>query len=148
VSGRLERSRTDRVIGGVCGGIAEYLDVDPTFVRVAMVILGFFGIGILVYFVLLILMPNPGEPAPFARATDGTTTVTDPAVAPAVAPRRVADPAEVERRRYALGILLVGVGVLFFLGNLGLFRFLEWRNIWPLVFIAAGLYVIAQRARR
>jgi phage shock protein C len=147
VSGRLERSRTDRVIGGVCGGIAEYLDVDSTFVRVAMVILGFFGIGILVYFVLLILMPNPGEPAPFVRATDGTAAA-DPAVAPAVAPRRGTDPGEVERRRYALGILLVGVGALFFLGNLGLFRFLEWRNIWPLVFIAAGLYVITQRARR
>ena len=51
MSGRLERSRTNRVISGVCGGIAEYLDIDATFVRVVMVILAFpFGIGVLIYF--------------------------------------------------------------------------------------------------
>jgi len=61
VSKRLERSRTNRVIAGVCGGLGEYLDVDATFVRVAMVVLAFVGgIGILVYIVLLVLMPLPG----------------------------------------------------------------------------------------
>ena len=67
MSGRLERSRTNRVIGGVCGGLAEYLDLDPTLVRVVMVVLGTAGVGILLYFLLLILMPNPGEATPFVR---------------------------------------------------------------------------------
>jgi phage shock protein C len=147
VSGRLERSRTNRVISGVCGGIAEYLDVDATFVRVVMVILAFpFGIGILLYFLLLFLMPNPGEAAPFVRPADGTAS-DDPATAtPAV--RTSTDPAELERRRNGLGILLVAVGVLFMLGNLGWFRFLDWKDVWPLVLIAIGVYFIAQRTRR
>src|SRR5438552_18178672 len=64
---RLERSNANRVIAGVCGGIAEYLAVDPTLVRVVFVVLAFFGgIGLLAYIVLLILMPLPGRPAPFS----------------------------------------------------------------------------------
>src|SRR5438270_340678 len=48
VSRRLERSRANRVIAGVCGGLGEYLDIDATFVRVAMVVLAFvIGIGVL-----------------------------------------------------------------------------------------------------
>jgi phage shock protein C len=147
VSGRLERSRTNRVISGVCGGIAEYLDVDATFVRVVMVILAFpFGIGILLYFLLLFLMPNPGEAAPFVRAADGAAVGDSVATPSAVRPP--ADPAELERRRSGLGILLIAVGVLFMLGNLGWFRFLDWKDVWPLVLIAIGVYFIAQRSRR
>ena len=147
MSGRLERSRTNRVISGVCGGIAEYLDVDATFVRVVMVILAFpFGIGILLYFLLLFLMPNPGEAAPFVRTAEGAAS-GDPVTAIA-AVRPPTDPAELERRRNGLGILLVAVGVLFMLGNLGWFRFLDWKDVWPLVLIAVGVYFLAQRSRR
>ena len=134
---RLERSRSNRVIGGVCGGLAEYLDIDPTIVRVGMVILGAGGVGILVYFVLLVLMPNPGEPAPFTGAAGGvatTTTFTD-------------DPLVHERRRSSLGLLLVAIGTIFLLGNLGFFRFVDLRAVWPLVLIALGVFFIAQRSR-
>lgn len=56
---RLLRSN-DRVIGGVCGGIAEYLDIDPTVVRVAYVVLTLFTVfcGILLYPVLWIIIPE------------------------------------------------------------------------------------------
>ncbi len=150
MSGRLERSRTNRVISGVCGGIAEYLDIDATFVRVVMVILAFpFGVGILIYFVLLFLMPNPGEATPFVRsaATDQTTAV-DPANPVTLAAPRVADPMVVERRRNGIGLLLVAVGVVFLLGNVGAFRFVDWRYVWPLVLIALGVYLVAQRTRQ
>lgn len=145
MSGRLERSRANRVIGGVCGGIGEYLDIDPTFVRVVMVILGFGGVGILVYVVLLVLMPQPGASMPFVRATTDATTPVDPA-AP-VAPF-AADPLATERRRSAVGVLLVAVGAIFLLGNLGFFRGLDWKYVWPLVIIALGVYLVAQRTRR
>jgi phage shock protein C len=150
MSGRLERSRTNRVISGVCGGIAEYLDIDATFVRVVMVILAFpFGIGVLIYFVLLFLMPNPGEATPFVRsaATDQTVAV-DPANPVTPAAPRVADPMVVERRRNGIGLLLVAVGVVFLLGNMGAFRFIDWHYVWPLVLIALGVYLVAQRTRQ
>ena len=146
MSGRLERSRTNRVIGGVCGGLGEYLDIDATFVRVVMVILGFGGIGILIYIALLILMPQPGEAAPLVRPAGDTTAPLDPT--PASVPVTVTDPATIERRRSALGVLLVAVGAIFLLGNLGFFRGVDWKYVWPLVVIALGVYLIAQRTRR
>ncbi|MHB8631336.1 MAG: PspC domain-containing protein [Candidatus Limnocylindria bacterium] len=149
MSGRLERSRTNRVISGVCGGIAEYLDIDATFVRVVMVILAFpFGIGVLLYFLLLFLMPNPGEPMPFVRPADGSAPIDGPAPASVAPTPRPSGPAEMERRRNGLGILLVALGVLFMLGNLGVFQSIAWRDVWPLVLIAIGVYLVAQRTRR
>jgi phage shock protein PspC (stress-responsive transcriptional regulator) len=59
---RLHRSKTDRVIGGVCGGIAEYFRIDPVIVRVAavaLIVAG--GAGVLLYLAALLLVPNDGE---------------------------------------------------------------------------------------
>jgi phage shock protein C len=58
---RLRRSVADRWVGGVCGGIAEYLGLDPTLVRVVYVLLAIFSAafpGILVYLVLWFLIPE------------------------------------------------------------------------------------------
>lgn len=56
----LRRSATERMIGGVCGGLAEYFDIDPTLVRVAYVLLTLFTAfsGVLAYIILLIVMPR------------------------------------------------------------------------------------------
>lgn len=57
---RLYRSRTNSMIGGVCGGIAEYLEIDPTIVRLGFALLGlFYGIGIVSYLILWIIAPYP-----------------------------------------------------------------------------------------
>ena len=57
---KLCRSATDKKLGGVCGGIAEYLDVDPTLIRLAWVLCTLFvGAGILAYIIALLVMPNP-----------------------------------------------------------------------------------------
>lgn len=58
---KLTRSRDDKMIAGVCGGIAEYFDMDPTVVRVGYVVLSFFSAGfpgLIVYLVLMLLMPQ------------------------------------------------------------------------------------------
>ena len=57
---RLMRSRVNRNLAGVCGGIAEYLGLDPTAVRVAYVLLTFFTCfsGVLVYIILWLIMPE------------------------------------------------------------------------------------------
>lgn len=56
---RLTRSKTDRKIFGVCGGIGEYFDIDPTVIRVLWVVLSFmFGFGILAYLVCALIIPE------------------------------------------------------------------------------------------
>jgi phage shock protein C len=62
---RLERSRSNRVLGGVCGGVATYLNMDPTLVRVLTVVLTLFtGIPVVVYLVLLLVVPEEGSDTP------------------------------------------------------------------------------------
>lgn len=55
---RLYRSKNDRMICGVCGGIAEYFNIDPTLIRLAFVLFGLSGSGILAYFVAAVIMPD------------------------------------------------------------------------------------------
>ncbi|TQM15726.1 PspC domain-containing protein [Pseudonocardia kunmingensis] len=61
---RLRRSRTDRMLGGVCGGLAESLGVDAAVVRIGLVtltVLGF-GTGVVVYGAIWLLAPETDEP--------------------------------------------------------------------------------------
>ena len=60
---RLERSKSNRVLGGVCAGVANYLNMDPTLVRVLTVLLTLFtGVPVIVYLVLLFVVPEEGAP--------------------------------------------------------------------------------------
>ncbi len=60
---RLYRSKKDRLIAGVCGGIAEYFSVDPTLIRLAWVLLTFgYGASIPAYIIAWIIIPeNPNQ---------------------------------------------------------------------------------------
>jgi phage shock protein PspC (stress-responsive transcriptional regulator) len=112
---RLYRSRSDRVIAGVCGGLARYLNVDPVIVRVVAVALVFAGgAGLLLYAAAFLLVPNEGE-----------------GVGPGNAPRRAAVIAGVVVLVIAIGTLLPFQG--------------GWWDGWslvPLGFVAlAGLVV-------
>jgi phage shock protein C len=58
---RLYRSRRNRMIAGICGGLGDYLSVDPTIVRLIWIVGLFAGFGFLAYLVAWILIPE--EPA-------------------------------------------------------------------------------------
>lgn len=61
---RLTRSNRNKMIAGVCGGLAEYLNMDPTVLRVLYVLLSVLSVafpGIIAYIVLMFLMPPPEE---------------------------------------------------------------------------------------
>ena len=61
---KLRRSKIDRMLSGVCGGVANYLNLDSTVVRIIFAILTVAGIGspILIYLVLIFVMPEEGAP--------------------------------------------------------------------------------------
>ncbi len=65
-SRRLTRSSRHKMIAGVCGGIAEYFELDPTVVRVAYVLISIISVafpGILAYIILMFVMPPPPQAA-------------------------------------------------------------------------------------
>ncbi|HEX6676643.1 MAG TPA: PspC domain-containing protein [Actinomycetes bacterium] len=56
---KLYRSRSDRKLGGVCGGLASYFNLDPTLMRVLFVVLAVLGgSGVILYLALWIIVPN------------------------------------------------------------------------------------------
>lgn len=58
-NGRIHKSARDRKISGVCGGIAEWLGVDPTIVRIAWAVLACgWGTGIVLYFICAFILPE------------------------------------------------------------------------------------------
>jgi phage shock protein PspC (stress-responsive transcriptional regulator) len=69
---RLTRSRSDRMVGGVCGGLGRYFNVDPLLFRIGAVALVFLGgAGLLLYLAALLLVPNEGEAAAIAPGAQG-----------------------------------------------------------------------------
>ena len=125
---RLYRSRSNRVLAGICGGIAEYYGSDPTAVRLAALVLGLFtGIVpmVVAYIVAAIVVPDAG---------DGPVGGPSPGVAPG-------------QTSLVLGALLVIVGVAA-LANVWLH--IDWDQVWPLALIGVGGAVVVAtiRARR
>lgn len=123
---RLQRSTRNRVLAGVCGGIAETYGSDPTAVRLATVVIGLFtGIVpmIVLYVVAALVVPDEGTP------------VTGEARPNALAGRGA----------LVFGAMLVLIGVAS-LANLWLR--VEWDQIWPLVLVGLGAVVMAASWRR
>lgn len=131
--GRLTRSRSDRMIGGVCAGLARYFEVDPVIVRVLFVVMALAqGAGILLYLVLLIVIPEEDVNAQPATA----------------AAPRAEPPAELRRRRGAWGgALLAALGVYLLVVNLGFMWWWDWKFGGPAVLILAGLALVIWRLR-
>ena len=129
---RLRRS-ADRMVAGVAAGIADYVGVDPTIVRLVFALLFILGAGftwLVVYLVLWLLMPAAaGDAEPSARPDD-----------------QGADSGLV------FGILLVGLGALLLANQFTLIRFVGFgaaRAAWPLLLIGAGaLLLLVARDRQ
>ena len=169
---RLYRSSRDKMLGGVCGGLAEYFAVDPVIVRIIAVLLALLnGLGIIAYIVLWIIVPrqekvgsptsevirdnlnNMGQEArrvgQEVRAAFGRPE--ERAVPPVV------PPGEEETRpaargglwgTYVLAALLIVVGLLLLLHNFNLFWWLSFGRLWPLVLVLVGLLLLLRRSPR
>lgn len=119
---RLYRSKTDKQLGGVAGGLADYLEVDPVWVRLFFVLVTLAsGVGAVIYLVMWILVPEADEEA-------GDMAETRPSTAVGPQPNMV------------IGAVLLGLGLLFLLQNLNLHWFggFHFETLWPLLLIALG----------
>jgi phage shock protein PspC (stress-responsive transcriptional regulator) len=132
------------MIAGVSGGLAEYFDIDVTLVRLGWVVLCFvtFGMALLGYIVLAILMPKDG--ASDVEAGYTSADETDPP-SEQTSPRRPIAPSR-RRRGDVLAMILIGIGAVVLVTSQGWVP-LNWGVIWPLVFIGIGVTVMLRRPR-
>ncbi len=124
---------------GVSGGIAEYLDIDSTFVRIAWVVVGVLtaGFAVIAYVALAIIVPERPEEA----ATESSETAAEPAHSG----KATADRGRRRQRSVIFGAVLVAVGGLFLAQNFGLFDWFDFGRLWPVVLILLGLLLIVRR---
>ncbi len=148
---RLYRSHTDSVFGGVAGGVAEYLDLDPAIVRVLWALLALItgGVFFILYIVMWVVVPYRPDAADMAAGEVAAGGQTPPGGA---APTWNAQPYRGLRRHrsgsgsWVFGLILVVVG-LYFLGMEYLPDF-NLDRLWPLGLVVVGLLLLFVAFRR
>ncbi len=149
---KLYRSKTNAMIAGVCGGLGEYLGIDPTLVRLLFVLLTVIsGVGLLLYLLLLILMPRAGSDLPAAGGIIAPTVTETGAESTGQPPAPPVEGKAPDSRNATLflGIALIVFGAAYLLRNLDIrwFRWFGWHTFWPLLLIAIGLAVLVRPAK-
>ena len=162
---RLYRSEKERLLGGVCGGLAEYFKIDPVLVRVIFVILTFFsvGLGLVAYIVLWIIVPRASSAELSAKEAvkenieelKETATEASKKVKEHInefkgnAAEAGKEAKETARHGFAyfLGFVLIVLGVILFLANFGLSWWFGFANAWPVVFIILGVLLLVYTGR-
>jgi phage shock protein C len=148
---KLYRSRTDSMLGGVCGGLGQYLGIDPILIRLFLVLLTIGGgSGVLIYLVLWIVIPLEGEGA-------GAITTTLSTGADEMAARAQQLSSELgsavrsphPQAALIIGVSLLVLGVIYLLRNLGLpwIGWLDLSTLWPLLLIGGGVALILRRGQ-
>jgi phage shock protein C len=169
VEKRLYRSQTNRLILGVCGGLAEYFAIDPVILRVIAVLIiivtSIFP-GLLAYFIMGLIIPIKGSSSATPRdnikenmedirdtanklSDDIRSTFSSQAGStgsadPASPPRPVSSPSTMPPAEHSNGLLIVGIIVIAIGVGLLLLNALSWvfRYLWPSILILAGVLII------
>jgi len=136
---KLYRSETDRVLAGVAGGLGEYFQIDPTIIRLIFVLLTVFGGGgILVYVILWILIPSERNVEKNSEETIRNNAEEFKTKAKSFAQEFKGMSVENHPKNW-LGFVIIVLGLLFLLDNLG---FLRFHLFWPILLIALGLFLL------
>jgi phage shock protein C len=159
---RLYRSRRDSVLGGVAGGVADYLDVDPSIVRIVWAVLALLtgGLFLVLYIVMWIVVPQgpgsaTGQPgAPAAAAAPGAAPGQPAMDAPAddAAPNWQGWADERRPRRggsggaVIFGLILIGIGIWFLIEHY--VPAFDRDLVWPVALVVLGATLLVVSLRR
>lgn len=123
---KLYRSRTNQVISGVCAGIADYFDIDPTIVRIIFALSLFsWGTGLLIYIVCIFIIPENPEVLPHDDFAYNVSTEDELR--------------KTKKTKYLLGIIMIIFGGISILDRL---HWIDFDLLWPVAIIAIGLFII------
>ena len=121
---KIYRSRTNSMIAGVCGGLGEYLNVDPTIIRVVAVLLIFAdGIGLLAYLIGWVVIPRRPEMEAEVVTSERS-----------------------ELGRLLPGLALILIGLIFLLNNL--IPWFDFSYLWPVILIVLGVALLLKARKR
>jgi phage shock protein C len=151
---RLYRSRVKRVFGGVAGGLAEYMNLDPILVRILFIITAAInGIGALLYIIMWIVVPEApleyefpnynkpdSEPDKEGETTAKSTSSDTSASDIFMGADQNTELSKSSNGRIIIGVILIGFGTFFLLDNF--FPFFDFEDIFPLALVAIGVALL------
>lgn len=144
---KLYRSRSDRLIAGVCGGLGEYLRIDPVWLRLVFLLLLFaWGIGFWAYLILWIIVPEEGretaEPADTVQANLQEMADRTRELGLSIQRGLQGDGSNADARpasgSFIVGVVLVLLGAFLLLNQFNLFSWLRWDVIFALLLVLIG----------
>jgi phage shock protein C len=143
---RLYRSSGNRILAGICGGIGEHFEIDPTIVRIIFVLLAIWGgIGIILYIIGLVIIPD--------RTSKAEESFSD--VNPSDSGKKKVENEKEDHEyhgrhhrsgEYTLGVLIILFGLFFLFRN-----FLPWLSyqfFWPVILIFIGLLLLFSNVKK
>lgn len=174
---RFYKSRTDKKLAGVCAGVAEYFEVDPTLVRLIWVVFTFAGgAGVLAYIIAAIIMPEAptGTPPvnrkkkthhqPHPRNNNDEISITEIDEEQGAAYEGLEEdeeavyeeePYEVEetgkekddKNSMVLGAALILIGLMFFSRNFFKWFWIDFSYLWPILLILLGVVMVVNKRK-
>lgn len=147
---KLARSRTDRMVSGVCGGLAVYLGIEAIWIRLFFVLMAMAnGFGLLVYLILWLIMPETGSEDATTQQTVESNVQEMAGKAQELA-QGVGEAVRGGPNRRAgilVGAALIVLGLIFLLDTLHVFDWLRFGQLWPVILIVGGLALLVSRLR-
>ncbi len=136
---RLYRSNSDKMLTGVCSGIGEYIDLDPTLVRLLFVLVSLaYGSGVIAYIIAAIVIPEKPENYEY---DDKEVEVFDKD-----GNKIESDPNKQKKTKQLIGIVLLGLGGFLLVDNL--FTWFDRGVIWAIGIIAVGGFLLLKTSEK
>lgn len=131
---KIYRSEKDKMIGGVCGGLAEYFNIDVVIIRLLWVLLFFLeGSGLIAYLIAWVVIPSDNS----IRYDSFGSEVVDE--------KPNHKESSTISGSHVVGLILIVLGILMLVKNY--VPYFPWHKLWPLALIAAGVGLIVHNAR-
>jgi phage shock protein C len=146
---KLQKSATDKILFGVCGGLAEYFDIDPVIIRALFAFVTVAGgSGLFIYIILAIIMPEKNSTAKTQKEVI-TENTKDLESKIEEAAENVGKAVDSNRSRQVFGIILIAIGFIFFFETMGVpyfgYAIKTLLKLWPLIFVVFGILILTKK---
>lgn len=147
---KLYRSKKNEVVAGVCGGIGEYFDVDPTIIRIIFIILTIWGgAGIILYIIGMLVIPYEGQDLKQSQERN-KERAKEMGKKIEMAAHDIKDEVSKKSKNrdgsVYLGLIIILLGIIFLLRKW--FSWFDFEYLWPLFLILIGILILTSSKRK
>lgn len=144
---KIYRSSKNAILGGICRGLAESLEINPTILRIIFVLLTVFGgSGILIYIILWIVIPaNSQITVSKDSLKENFEEIKDRTKKFAHDIKLNKSIAKTQDNRGWIALIVVLIGLVFLFNNYGLGEVINFGKLWPLILVVIGITLFLRK---